>query len=258
MAQTIVDRARGVLDQFRPVHRLQRETPEGEIDKSLRRRIRLRVNQLQLVTVADPQLGAGLRADADPVHAVGRVDGAVGLDADTEATGMQRLDQRGIHLQQRFTAGEYHITVGGSPGPLPGDGLSELRGGGITATQRAVGADKIGVAKPAGRAGAVLLTAAPEIAACEPAEYRGPADMGAFALQGQKDFLDRVTHRVSPQMAGLVCRSASPSAMAAAIATLSERSPGLIGITSRASAAAATSSGTPADSRPNNRMSVSP
>ena len=61
---------------------------------------------------------------------------------------------------------------------------------------------QIGVAKPAGRAGAVLLTAAPEIAACEPAEYRGPADMGAFALQGQKDFLDRVTHRVSPTNGG--------------------------------------------------------
>jgi hypothetical protein len=39
------------------------------------------------------------------------------------------------------------------------------------------------------------------------------------------------------------CRSASPNAIAAAIATLSERKPGLIGITSRASAAATTSSG---------------
>src|SRR3954471_1179209 len=52
-----------------------------------------------------------------------------------------------------------------------------------------------------------------------------------------------------------VCLNASPNAMAAAMATLSERKPGAIGITSRASAAAATSSGTPADSRPNSRMS---
>ena len=52
-----------------------------------------------------------------------------------------------------------------------------------------------------------------------------------------------------------VCRSASPSAMAAAIATLSERKPGRIGIDSRASAASCTASGTPADSRPNSRMS---
>ena len=43
--------------------------------------------------------------------------------------------------------------------------------------------------------------------------------------------------------------------MATAIATLSERSPGCNGMSSRASAAACTSSGTPADSRPNSRMS---
>ena len=35
MAQTIVDRARGVLDHIRSVHRLQRETLEGEIGKGL-------------------------------------------------------------------------------------------------------------------------------------------------------------------------------------------------------------------------------
>src|SRR5208283_6066917 len=52
-----------------------------------------------------------------------------------------------------------------------------------------------------------------------------------------------------------VCRSASPAAMAAATATLSERRPGRIGIVRRASAAAWTASGTPADSRPNSRMS---
>ena len=44
-------------------------------------------------------------------------------------------------------------------------------------------------------------------------------------------------------------------AMAAAMATLSERKPGLIGIASRASAAEATSAVTPADSRPNSRIS---
>ena len=44
-------------------------------------------------------------------------------------------------------------------------------------------------------------------------------------------------------------------AIAAAMATLSERRLGAIGITSRASAAATTSSGTPADSLPNSRMS---
>ena len=44
--------------------------------------------------------------------------------------------------------------------------------------------------------------------------------------------------------------------IAQAIATLSERRPGRIGIVSRASAAAWTASGTPADSRPNSRTSL--
>jgi len=45
------------------------------------------------------------------------------------------------------------------------------------------------------------------------------------------------------------------TASAAAVATLSERMPGCIGINSRASAAAWTASGAPADSRPNNSTS---
>src|SRR5262249_7545065 len=52
-----------------------------------------------------------------------------------------------------------------------------------------------------------------------------------------------------------VCRIASPTAMAAAIATLSERKPSRIGMTSRASAAACTFSGTPDVSRPNSKTS---
>src|SRR3954467_15111806 len=79
--------------------------------------------------------------------------------------------------------------------------------------------------------------------------------MGAFALQGQKDFLHRVAHVAVSWIADLVCRNASPNAIAAAIATLSERKPGFIGITSRVSTAATPSPGAPADSRPNNRIS---
>jgi hypothetical protein len=52
-----------------------------------------------------------------------------------------------------------------------------------------------------------------------------------------------------------VCRNASPTAMAAASATFSDRNPLRIGMSKRASAAAWTSVGTPADSRPNKRMS---
>src|SRR6476661_5386093 len=52
-----------------------------------------------------------------------------------------------------------------------------------------------------------------------------------------------------------VWRRASPSIMAAVTATLSERNPGRMGISRRASAASWTASGTPADSRPTRMMS---
>src|SRR5258707_12801541 len=110
--------------------------------------------------------------------------------------------------------------------PLAGDGVGEIVGRRISGAERAVGPDKIRVAEFAGRTGPVLLAAAPEIAAGEPAKYRRAAGMCAFALQGKKDFLDRVTQPAVSSNAELVCRSASPNAIAAAIATLSERRPG--------------------------------
>src|ERR1700754_4845204 len=74
MAQTIIDGARGVFGDFGAVHRLQREPLEGEIGKILRRGIFLRIDQLQLVAFSQDQSGARFGADADPVHAVGRLD----------------------------------------------------------------------------------------------------------------------------------------------------------------------------------------
>ena len=111
-----------------PVHRLQREALEGEAGKIFRHRIRLRIDQLQFVAAAHHELGAGFRADADPVHAVGRLDGAVGLDADGKAARMQRIDEGRIDLQQRLAAGQDHIAVGIVAGPLRGDGVGEFVG----------------------------------------------------------------------------------------------------------------------------------
>src|SRR5215468_7136801 len=260
MAQAVIDGARGVLDHVRPVHRLQRETLEGKTLEILRACALLRIDQLQLVAFAEHEVRAGLGADANPVHAIGRIDRAVGLDADRETARMQRIDQRRIDLQQRLATGQHRIAVRARPCPLGGDRIGKLIGGGVAPAQRAIGSDEIGVAEPADRAVAIRLAAAPQVAAGKPAEHGRSSGMGAFALQGQKDLLHRIVHQelLTPEEAGRVCRSASPTAMAAAIATFNERKPGLIGIFSRASATAATASGTPAVSRPNSRMSDAP
>src|SRR5260370_5355273 len=118
MAQAIVDRARGVFGYVGAVHRLQREAFEGKTEIVLRRRTLLRIDQLQFVPPAHHEIGAGFRADANPVHALGRGDGSIGLDADLEAARMQRVDQRPIHLQQRFAAGQDDVAVGVRAGPL--------------------------------------------------------------------------------------------------------------------------------------------
>src|SRR5438105_14884943 len=88
MAQAILDRARRVLYHVRAVHWLQREPFEIEVGKGLRRRVGLRVDQLQLLAAADHEVRAGLRAGANPVQAVRGTEGAVGLDADGEAARM--------------------------------------------------------------------------------------------------------------------------------------------------------------------------
>src|SRR5215510_1148310 len=112
MPQAIVDGTRGVLRHVRSVHRLQRETLEVEAAKFFRLRAGLRIDQLQLMPALEQELCASLRADADPVHAVGRNNRAVGLDGHREAARMQRIDQRLIDLQERLTSGQHHIAVG--------------------------------------------------------------------------------------------------------------------------------------------------
>src|SRR4029079_4418727 len=150
MPQAIVDRPRGVLDDIRPIHRLQRETLEGERFEILRCRTWLRIDQFQLMAPAHHEIGSGFRADANPVHARGRIDGAVGLDADLEAARMQRIDEGRVHLQQRLAAGQHDVAVLVGAGPLRCDGVGEFSGRGIAAAGRAAGAAKVRMQEFAG------------------------------------------------------------------------------------------------------------
>ena len=73
---------------------------------------------------------------------------------------MQRLDQRAIDLQQRLAAGHHDKAVRAvAGGPLRFDLARQRVGIHKPAAQRAVGADKIRVAKPADGARPVLLAA---------------------------------------------------------------------------------------------------
>src|SRR5947207_15260139 len=74
MTQTIIDRARGILEDVRSVHRLKRKAFEREADKGLGLGFGLRINQLEFMTAPYHQFGAGFRADANPVHPVRRKD----------------------------------------------------------------------------------------------------------------------------------------------------------------------------------------
>src|SRR5215475_13531521 len=78
--------------------------------------------------------------------------------------------------------------------PFGGDGVGQRACVTVGAAASAVGPDKIRVAEPALRAGAVSLPPGPEIAAGKPAEYGRASRMGAFALQRKKYFLHRIGH----------------------------------------------------------------
>src|SRR6185312_1607536 len=195
MGEAEIDGERGVARALRPVHRLQEEMAERQALEILGRDSGLRKDQLQLVAGAERERRARLGADADPVEAAGRRAGAVGLDGDREALGMERLDERTVELEQRLAAGaddEARRRRLGGPGAA--DGAGELRRRRETAAARAVGADEIGVAEAAYRVGAVRLAAAPQVAAGEAAEHRRAAGVGPFALQRVDDLLDCVAH----------------------------------------------------------------
>src|SRR6185437_8380453 len=167
---------RRVARALRPVHRLQEEMAERQRLEIFGRDAFLWKHQLQLVAGAERERRARLGADADPIEPAGRRAGAVGLDRDGEALGMERLDERLVELQQRLAAGaddEARRRALGRPGAP--DRAGEIRGRGEAAAARAVGADEIGVAEAAYRVGAVGLAAAPQIAAGEAAEHRRAA-----------------------------------------------------------------------------------
>src|SRR6185437_11524188 len=117
-----------------------------------------------------------------------------GLEGNLEATRMQRLNQGAIDLKQGLAARQHDEAMIAGPFPDALDRGSEIIRRGISAAVRAIHAHEIGVAETAGRGGAILLAARPEIAAGEAAEHRRAASLSPLALQRLEDFLDGIAH----------------------------------------------------------------
>ena len=168
--------------------------------ETLRHRLGLRIDQFQLVPGRQRQRRIGLGRHADPVDAGGRHLRAVGLDGDLEIARMERLDQRRIELQQWLAAGAHHQAVRGRLTPAGCHGSRKRLGIGKLAAARPVGANEIRVAKGANRLGAILFPPGPQIAAGKAQENRPPPGLRTFTLQGEEQFLDRVTHGAGSAM----------------------------------------------------------
>ena len=74
---------------------------------------------------------------------------------------MQRGDQRFVDLERRFAAGQHDETLVARRPPEPRQQSREFLGVGEFAAVLAIHADKIGVAKAADRARAILLASGP-------------------------------------------------------------------------------------------------
>src|SRR3954464_12021880 len=84
---------------------------EVHLREALRRRVGLRINELQFIAVRELQSRVGLWTHANPVNTGWRLKRSVAFDAHVKSGGVQRSDQRRVQLQQRLTASAHHIRL---------------------------------------------------------------------------------------------------------------------------------------------------
>ena len=158
----------------------------------------LRIDQLQFAARASATSGrVGLGADADPVDAGRRRQGAVGLDRDLEAA-VRAARRSAAHRAAATARRRCRRRSGRRRASSPASAAASPRralGACELAAAVAVGADEVGVAEAADGGGAVALAAAPEIAAGKAQKTAARPAWRALALQGVEDLLDRVGHR---------------------------------------------------------------
>jgi hypothetical protein len=180
--QAVLDRASCIGHNVRSIHRLEQEFIEREMRKSLRRRVFLRIYQLEFIPFENHQLARGFRADANPVDSRRRRNRAVGFNCYLESAYVQGVSQFSIDLKQRLSAGQNAEAVTFAAGPFLFDRNCEIVGVLISATFSAIGTDEIGIAKCADSLASITFAAGPEIAPGETAEHGCSAGVRALAL----------------------------------------------------------------------------
>lgn len=188
--------------QVRPVHRLQEEVVECEVDERLRRCARLRVHQFEFVSLKLHQGRSGLGAYADPVDASGDLQRSVRFHCDFESVPVQCLDEGGIQLQKRLPSrADDEGATRTSSGPVTPSGLCEKRCGFELPTSRTIGSDEVCVAKPAYGRRPIRLSAGPQVTPGKPEKDGGASRMCTLSLERIEDFFDRVRHDGSQTVA---------------------------------------------------------
>src|SRR5690554_5239296 len=149
----------------------------------------LGIHQFQLITFGNHHLGVGLWADTQPVNSLWCRQGTVGFHPYLETRSVEGINQRLVQLQQGFPTGANHVGSARGVGPKLTNMFGQLHSSPETTAILAVSTDKIGIAEVADSPRPILLPSGPQIAFAKPAEYRCPARLGTFTLQGVKRFL---------------------------------------------------------------------
>jgi hypothetical protein len=107
---------------------------------------------------------------------------------------VKRIDERDIELEHRLAPSDHDQPLILPVAPQLLDKSRQLVRLSKLAPAFAVGADKIGIAKPAFGGRPILLATGPQIAPRKAQEHRAATGLNALSLQRQETFLDRVGH----------------------------------------------------------------
>lgn len=195
MREAIPDRAPGVLGEQRAVHRLQGKVAKVEMLEALRLclGLRLRVDELELVTGDEAQRRVRLWTDTDPIDRRGRVLRAVRLHRDLESDVVKGADETLVELEQGLATSAYDKGGGRATFAWPersnafGEPARVLKFSAVGAY-----ANKIGVTEGADSVDTVFLTPRPQVAAAEATEDGGTPAVKALALEGVENLLNCV------------------------------------------------------------------